>query len=150
MQINQFFQGKIKFGDKNTSECLFKYVDPCQMLSSLLSRTGLLGGIMSLSYTLYSPTLSRMKRVGKIYIYLCFPGGSDGKEYACNVGIMSLIPGSGRSPGRESTAAQSSVLSWRIPMDRGPWLAIVYGVAKSGTWLSNQACMHFPYILPHF
>ena len=28
-----------------------------------------------------------------------FPGGSDGKESACNMGDMGLIPGSGRSPG---------------------------------------------------
>ena len=28
-----------------------------------------------------------------------FPGGSDGKESACNVGNPGLIPGSGRSPG---------------------------------------------------
>ena len=28
-----------------------------------------------------------------------FPGGSVGKESACNVGDPSLIPGSGRSPG---------------------------------------------------
>ena len=27
------------------------------------------------------------------------PGGSDGKEYACNVGDLGSIPGSGRSPG---------------------------------------------------
>ena len=31
--------------------------------------------------------------------YLGFPGGSDGKESACNVGDLGLIPGSGRSPG---------------------------------------------------
>ena len=29
---------------------------------------------------------------------LGFPGGSDGKESACNVGDPGLIPGSGRSP----------------------------------------------------
>ena len=29
----------------------------------------------------------------------CFPGGSDGKESACNVGHLGLIPGLGRSPG---------------------------------------------------
>ena len=29
-----------------------------------------------------------------------FPGGSDSKESACNVGDPDLIPGSGRSPGR--------------------------------------------------
>ena len=28
-----------------------------------------------------------------------FLGGSDGKEFACNVGDLSLIPGFGRSPG---------------------------------------------------
>ena len=28
-----------------------------------------------------------------------FPGGSDGKESACNTGDPGLIPGSGRSPG---------------------------------------------------
>ena len=39
-------------------------------------------------------------------LYKGFPGGSDGKEYACNAGDVSLIPGSvglipgsGRSPG---------------------------------------------------
>ena len=28
-----------------------------------------------------------------------FPGASDGKESVCNAGDLSLIPGSGRSPG---------------------------------------------------
>ena len=35
-----------------------------------------------------------------IYLYLLgFPGGSDGKASACNVGDLGLIPGLGRSPG---------------------------------------------------
>jgi len=29
-----------------------------------------------------------------------FPGSSDGKESACNVRDLYLIPGSGRSPGK--------------------------------------------------
>ena len=29
-----------------------------------------------------------------------FPGDSDGKEFASNVGDLDLIPGLGRSPGR--------------------------------------------------
>ena len=29
-----------------------------------------------------------------------FPGGSDGKESACNAGDLGLIPGSGRCPGK--------------------------------------------------
>ena len=35
-------------------------------------------------------------------IALCwdFPGGSEGKESACNEGDPGLIPGSGRSPGK--------------------------------------------------
>ena len=31
-----------------------------------------------------------------------FPGGSEGKESACNVGDPGLIPGLGRSPGEEN------------------------------------------------
>ena len=43
-----------------------------------------------------------------------------------------------RSPGREDAlekemATHSSILAWRIPMDRGAWRAIVHGVAKSQT-----------------
>ena len=33
-------------------------------------------------------------------LLLGFPGGSDGKESACNVGDLGLIPGSERSPER--------------------------------------------------
>ena len=36
----------------------------------------------------------------QIYDIYGFPGGSDGKESACNVGDPGLIPGSGRSPWR--------------------------------------------------
>ena len=32
-------------------------------------------------------------------------------------------------------ATHSSILPWRIPMDRGAWWAAVHGVAKSGTCL---------------
>ena len=30
------------------------------------------------------------------------PGGSHGKEFACNAGDLGLIPGSGRYPGEEN------------------------------------------------
>ena len=36
-------------------------------------------------------------------------------------------------PLEEGTAAHSSSLAWRIPMDRGGWLATAHGVAKSRT-----------------
>ena len=41
----------------------------------------------------------------------------------------------------------SSILAWRIPMDRGTWLAIVCRVAKSWTWLCDQA--HMSCLLKH-
>ena len=37
----------------------------------------------------------------------------------------------------EGMATHSSILAWRIPMDRGAWQATVHGVAKSWTRLSN-------------
>ena len=43
-----------------------------------------------------------------------FPGGSDDKESACNVGNRGSIRGLGRSPG-EGQATHSSILAWRIP-----------------------------------
>ena len=33
----------------------------------------------------------------------------------------------------EGMATHSSILAWRIPMDRGAWWAAVYGVTKSWT-----------------
>ena len=43
-----------------------------------------------------------------------FTESSVGKESACNVGDLGLIPGLGRSPG-EGKATHSSILAWRIP-----------------------------------
>ena len=40
-------------------------------------------------------------------------------------------------PLEEGMATHSSILAWRIPMDRGAWQATVHGVAKSQTRLSN-------------
>ena len=37
----------------------------------------------------------------------------------------------------EGMATRSSVLSWRILMDRGAWWVIIHGVAKSCTRLSD-------------
>ena len=44
-------------------------------------------------------------------VFLDFPGGSDGKESACNVGDLGLIPGLGRTPGgRHGNPLQYSCL----------------------------------------
>ena len=39
----------------------------------------------------------------------------------------------GEDPLEEEMATHSSILAWRILMDRGAWQATVYGVAKGGT-----------------
>ena len=58
-----------------------------------------------------------------------FPGGSDGKESACNVGDPSSIPGPGRSPGEgNGNPLQYSCLG--NSMIRGALQATVYGGHK--------------------
>ena len=57
---------------------------------------------------------------GDIYglnINMDFPGGSVGKESACNAGDLSLIPGLGRSLGG-GHGNSFSILARRIPKDR--------------------------------
>ena len=50
----------------------------------------------------------------------CFPGGSEVKASAFNVGDLGSIPGSGRSPGKgNGTPLQYSCLE--NPMDGGAW-----------------------------
>ena len=81
------------------------------------------------------------KNIGPISI--CFPGGSDGKESACNAGDLGSIPGLGRSPEEgngypfqyrrsdsipgsriytleEGMATHFSILAWRIPWTKEP------------------------------
>ena len=61
-----------------------------------------------------------------------FPGGSDSKESACNVGNLGSVPGLGRSPGKgNGYPLQYSILE--NFMDGGAWQATVHGVAKSWT-----------------
>ena len=69
-------------------------------------------------------------------MFLGFPSGSDGKESACNTGDLGLIPGL-EDPLEECMATHSSILAWRIPMDRGAWRAVVHGVRQSWTRLSH-------------
>ena len=65
------------------------------------------------------------------FLYSCFvrkglPGGSAGKESACNFGDLGSIPGLGRSPG-EGKGYPLQYSGWRI----------VHGVAKGQTRLSG-------------
>ena len=40
-------------------------------------------------------------------------------------------------PLEEGMATHSSILAWKIPMDRGAWWATVHGVEKSWTQMSD-------------
>ena len=60
-----------------------------------------------------------------------FPGGSAGKESACNAGDLGSIPGLGRSPGE----GKGYPLQYSAPENSMD--CILHGVAKSGTELSN-------------
>jgi len=63
-----------------------------------------------------------------------FPGGSEYKESACNVGDPGSIPGLGRFPGeRNGYPIQYSCLE--NFMDRRNWWATVHVVTKSWTRL---------------
>ena len=42
-----------------------------------------------------------------------------------------------KDPLEEGMATHSSILAWRIPMDRGAWQVTVHGVTKSWTQLSD-------------
>ena len=68
--------------------------------------------------------------------FIGFPGGSDGKESACNVGDLGSFPQSERSPGGgHGNPLQYTCLE--NSMDRGPQRATVHGVTKSQTQLNT-------------
>ena len=66
-------------------------------------------------------------------IFLGFPGGSAGKESACNVRGLGSIPGLGRSPG-EGIGYPLQCSGLENPMD---CICIVHGVPKIWTQLSK-------------
>ena len=85
-------------------------------------------------------------------LLLGFPSSSDGKASTCNAGDLGPIPGLERFPPPEKEmATHSSILAWRIPMDKrslvgySPW-----GRKESDrteqlthTPLSSDSCLSF-------
>ena len=58
-----------------------------------------------------------------------FPGGSDGKESACNAGDLGSVPGLRRSPGEgNGYPLQYSCLENSIGI--GAWWTVVHGIVK--------------------
>ena len=71
------------------------------------------------------------------HFFLGFPGGSDSKESACSAGDPARsIPGLGRSP-VEGNGSPLQYSCLENPMDRGAWQAMVHGVIKCQTLLSD-------------
>ena len=58
------------------------------------------------------------------------PGGTDGKESACNAGDLGLIPGLGRSSG-EGNGNPLKYSHVENALVRGAWWAPVHDVAES-------------------
>ena len=65
-----------------------------------------------------------------IILDMGFPGGSDGKESACNAGDLDSIPELRRSP-REGNGNPLQYSCLENSLDREAWQAIVHGVSKS-------------------
>ena len=68
---------------------------------------------------------------------LGFPGGSIGKESACNAGDLGSIPGSGRSLG-EGNGYPLQYSCMENSMDRGAWRATVHGITESAVIFLNR------------
>ena len=60
------------------------------------------------------------------------PGGSDGKESACNAGALGSVLGSGSSPA-EGNGNPLQYSCMENSTDRGAWRATAHGVVKSQT-----------------
>ena len=71
-------------------------------------------------------------------VFLGFPGGSTGKESACNAEDLGSIPGLERSPGEGKGYLQYSPL--RKAMNGGAWWATIHGTAESD--ITEQPSTH--------
>ena len=87
------------------------------------------------THLLFSFSGNFCREIDKALTCWGFPGGTCGKESACNAvaaGDLGSIPGSGRSPGGgHGGPLQCSCLE--NPMDRGSWWATVHGLTKQLT-----------------
>ena len=91
-------------------------------------------GMFQASFLRVYGCITLKKIFTSLYTTESFPGGSDGKESACNVGDPSSIPGSGRSPG----VRNGNPLQYGKSHGQRSLMGTVHGVAESQTWLSTH------------
>ena len=97
----------------------------------------------SIYWKLFNTSTQKVSSFLIPFLNLCmgFPGSSDGKESACNVGDLGSIPGLGRSPGEgKGYPLQYSGLENSI--NREARQATAHGVMKSQTrlkWLRSTS-----------
>ena len=77
-----------------------------------------------------------------IFIGRGFPGGLDGKEFACNAEDLGSISELGRVAG-EGNGHPLQYSCLENPTDRGAWQTTVHRMAKVHTWLTWLS-MHAP------
>ena len=115
-------------------------MDTCACMAESLCHSSETITILLISYTLiqnkrfFKNSVLRKSWANKINKMTTmkkgFPGGSDGKEFACNAGDLGSIPGLGRSPGHGNPLQYSCLEN---PMDRGAWWVTVHGVTELDT-----------------
>ena len=77
---------------------------------------------------------------GRIILYLHCPWALLVAQLVKNSPAMQETPVQflgWEDPLEASMTTHSSILAWKIPMDRGAWQAIVHGAAKGQTQLTN-------------
>ena len=100
--------------------------------------------LMIRTFKIYS--LSNFQIYSTVFLTMDFPGGSDGKEYTCNVADPGLIPGSGRHPG-EGNAYPLQYSCVENSMDRGAWQATVHLATMSQTWQQLTFSLFFSLLI---
>ena len=111
-------------------------VGSCSLLQGIFPTQGSNSGLWHCMQILYQLGHQGSLSINSVYLYIpmCFPGGSDGKESVCNAGDLGSIPGLEQSP-EEGNGNPVLYSCLENPMDRGAWQATVHGVAKRRTRL---------------
>ena len=88
----------------------------------------------------------RWGKIKSVYqLVLGFPSGPVVKNLPANTGDMGSVPESERYPG-EGNGNELQCSCLENPTDRGAWWALVPGVAKSQTQLSNYTATTHPLV----